>query len=140
MSDYAATMAAFRNKLIAGFTALPLYYPNDPRSPIDEGHIDGFVYSEGHVFAEEPASLGFDGERLHRDHGEYIVTVYVPVSSHVGTAEGHAQTIRNLFGPNGVTGVHILGRTIGTGRRIEGPLGRWFAISVVIDFWTDRIE
>lgn len=140
MSDFVATMAALRSHLEVGFTALPLYWPNGDAEPSLASAPNGFVYSEGRVLAEGPVTIGPDGTRTHRDDGDFTVTVYVPAGTLVGAAEGHAQSLRTLFGVNSGSGVRIKSRTIGQGQHVNGPLGRFWAVPVVIMWQSDRIE
>lgn len=140
MADFAFTVNALRERLIAEFTALPLYWPNGDRDPVRDGAIDGFVFSEARLVSEGAVTLGFDTERLHRDLGEFVVTVYVPTGSRIGAAETHAETIRRAFGPNSVPDVRITRRLIGQGVAVDGPLGRWYALAVVIEYQSDRME
>jgi len=137
MADFVASVAALRSALETGFVALPLYWPNDPRDP--SGEMDGWAYSEARLSAERQVCLGVAGERRHRDFGEFVVTVFAPLGSLSGTAETHAQSIRALF-PSRVGDVVILNKSIGAGRRVEGPNGRWYAVPVIISWQSDRIE
>lgn len=139
MADYTGYIAAIRTRLQA-FTALPLYWPNDDRTPTLEAAPSGFVYSSIRVTDEGPASLGPDGQRWHRDSGELAVYVYVPVGSLAGTAEGYAEQIRALFKMSSVSGVTFLRRTIGEGRRSENAVGRFWAVPLTLQFTADRQE
>lgn len=139
MADFVATVAALRTRLEA-FAGLPLYWPNDARTPSLDVAPDGFVYSEIRHTNERPMTLGRDGDRVHRDFGELVVYVYVPAGSHTGAAEAHAQTIRNLFRMTAVPDVICTRRTIGTGGNSENKFGRFWSVPVVIDFHTDRLE
>ena len=140
MSDFVAAVNALRSKLDAGFTTLPRYWPNDEREPTLEAAPNGFVLSEVRLQDEKPITIGPDGSRLHRDFGEFVVNVFVPAGSRAGTAETHAQSIRTLFGVNAVSGVRITRRFIGAGSNINGPLGRFWAVPVVIEWFSDRTE
>lgn len=139
MPDFAATTAALRTRLQT-FTDLPLYWPNDDRTPTLEVAPNGFIYSEVRHVDERPISLGPDGERVHRDFGELAIYVYVPRGSKIGTAETHAQTIRNLFKLSAVAGIKCTRRTIGQGAASESDVGRFWSVPVVVEFFTDRTE
>lgn len=139
MSDFTTYANAFRTRL-QSFAALPLYWPNDERAPTLDVAPNGFVFSEIRVEREEPASLGLAGGRLHRDYGEFAIYVYVPHGSRVGTAEAHAQTIRNLFKMSDVSGVVITNRTIGPGVRSENSVGRFWGVPIIVQFFSDRTE
>ena len=140
MSDFVATVDAFRTRLETSFTALPVYWPNDDRDPIATGGAKGWIYAEMEIIDERPVSLGHDGIRRHRDIGVFEVIVYVPRGTRTGLAEQHAETIRNLFKANSVAGCQITSRRIGVGDTVEGPQGRWYAVPVRIEFFTDRTE
>lgn len=140
MSDFVTTAAAFRSHLEDNFTALPVYWPNDDRDPIASGGAKGWVYAELYVVDERPVSLGYDGTRRHRDTCIFDVFVYMPRGSRTGLAEQHAQTIRNLFKSNSIPGAPITSRRIGLGETVEGPQGRWYAVPIRIEFFTDRTE
>lgn len=142
MADFEISAAALRGKLETGFTALPLYWPNDPRDPIKTGGKDGWVYSELRVIDEGAVSLGADGQRTHRDTGEFEIFVYVPRGTLAGTAEAHAASIRTLYGVNSLIGqgVRVTRRTIGRGELVDGPDGRWWAVPVLIEWFADRTE
>lgn len=135
MSNIVATAAALRTALSA-FTALPLYWPNDPRDP----PLDGFVYSEIRVTDEKPVTIGVNGTRKHRDTGEFAVYIYVPAGSLAGAAEQHAETIRALFGVTDIPGVVVTRRTIGQGQIVDGPNGRNWAVPVIVEWFSDRTE
>lgn len=140
MADFVATLAALRSALEAGFSALPLYWPNDPREPTLEDCPNGFVFSEGRLLDERASTLGPAGARTHRDTGEFLITVFVPAGTLAGAAEGHAEAIRALFKTRSVAGVVTTRRTIGQGQHVNGPLGRFWAVPVVIEYFTDRTE
>lgn len=136
MADFTAAVGALRARLEANFAALPIYWPNDPREP----NVNGFVYCEAYLVDENAVSLGFDGERRHRDLGELVVNVYVPAGTLIGAAESYANTIRNLFSPNSVADVQITSRRIGRGQRVSGGSGGWYAVPVIVEWFSDRIE
>lgn len=140
MTDFAATVNALRNRLATEFTALPLYWPNGDKDPVTDGATTGFVFSEARLVHEGPVTLGFDGERLHRDLGEFVVTIYVPTGSRIGAVEAHAENVRRSFGVNSVPGLRITRRVIGSGVPVDGPMGRWYAVPVIIEFQSDRME
>lgn len=139
MTDFTDAVNALRTKL-QEFSTLPLFWPNDQRDPSGSNAKSGFVYSETRLTSEGPVSIGPDGSRTHRDFGEMSVYVYVPRGTKSGTAEAHAQTIRNLFKLNAVAGVRITGRTIGAGAIVSGPNGSWYSVPIFISWFADRIE
>jgi hypothetical protein len=140
VADFEASAEALRNRLIAGFTDLPIYWPNDPRDPADNPAAKGgWVLSEIRLLDEGPASMGADGNRLHRDDGELAIYVNVPVGSKTGTAEKHAAAIRALFKIKAVAGVTITRRVIGSGERIDG-VGRWWSVPLIIEWNAYRVE
>jgi hypothetical protein len=140
LADFTTYANAFRERL-EDFTALPLYWPNDDRSPA--GEPNGFVYSEIRVLREQPMSLGQSPNRWHRDFGEFAIYVYVPKGSRVGTAEGYAEQIRALFKMSNVAGATITNRTIGPGV-VAGSgadsSGRYWGVPVILAFHADRKE
>ncbi len=140
MADFTTYTAALRARLIAEFTALPLYWPNDDRTPTLEAAPNGFVYSEIEVRDEEPASLGPNGQRSHRDYGEFRIYVYVPRGSLAGTAEGYAEQIRAAFKVPDVPDVVFTRRTIGAGQASENDVGRFWAVPVILQFYANRTE
>lgn len=140
MADFTGYVNAMRTKL-QEFTTLPLYWPNDDRTPTLEDAPNGFVYSEIRVLDEQPASLGTSGNRVHRDYGELAITVFVPAGSRAGTAESYAEQIRALFKMSGsVSGVVFTRRTIGIGQRSENAVGRFWGVPVILQFFADRTE
>lgn len=141
MSDFVAAAAALRTRL-EEFDALPLYWPNDDRTPTLENAPNGFVYSEIRLLDERQMTLAPTGDRTHRDFGELAIYVYVPAGSLVGTAEAHAQTIRNLFKLDAIDGVYCTRRTIGAGQSTGTPAtpGRFWGVPVIVEFFTDRTE
>lgn len=139
MADFVAANAALRTRL-QEFVALPLYWPNDARTPTLEAAPDGFVYSEIRHTDERPMTLGPDGNRLHRDYGEMAIYVYVPAGKHTGGAEAHAQAIRNLFKMGAVGDIVCTSRTIGTGAAADNALGRFWSVPIIVQFHTDRLE
>jgi len=140
VADYVATLAALRTALATGFTALPLYWPNDDREPDLTAAPNGFVYSEPRLLDEAQKTIGPAGTRVHRDVGEMAIYVYVPHKTRAGTAEAHAQAIRALFGTTAIPGVVVTRRTIGQGENVNGPTGRFWAVPLVVEWWTDRTE
>lgn len=128
---------AIRAKVKATAT-LPTYWPNDAREPKAEGA--GFVYTECRLIDERPISLGPTGSRTHRDTGEATIYVYVPQGKGTKKAETEAQILRDAFAVDAVAGVTVTNKTIGLGSPVEGPGGRWFAIPVVISWFSDRVE
>lgn len=139
MSDYAAAMNALRAKLDT-FTSLPRFWPNDDGAPSPQNAPGGFVFSEGRLLDEGPATLGPNGARTHRDYGEFVIYVYVPRGTRVGTAEGYAQQIRNLFALTSVSDLIITSRVIGSGEIVDSDFGKYYAIPIVVSFFTDRTE
>lgn len=140
MADFNATADALRAHLVAQFTALPIYWPNDDRDPsANSAAKDGWVLGEVRLLDEGPACLGNDGNRLHEDIGEFVVNIFVPVGTRVGTVETHATAIRAAFGVKSVAGVTITRRTIGPGERVDG-VGKWYAVPVIIEFRSYRTE
>lgn len=137
MSDFVSTADALRTRLQA-FTSLPLFWPNDDRTPTPELAPNGFVYSEIAVQDEQQMTLG--NPALHRDYGELTIYVYVPRGSRIGTAEGYAEQIRGLFGTTAVSGVNVTKKTIGRGQGVDGPSGKAYAVPVYIEFNADRTE
>lgn len=139
MSDIAATFAALRNKL-AEFTALPLYWPNDDRTPsLDSVTAPaGYVYSEIRVQDEEQIELGATGTR--RDHGEMLIYVNVPRGTRTGGAEAYAEQIRALFTPANITGVTVLSKTVDFGSPVESDKGRLWSVPIRIEWFADRVE
>lgn len=142
MSDYVATVDALLTRLTSGFTALPIYHPNDDRSPTLEKAKNGFVLTQVRINEESQISLGLEGSRLHRDYGEFTAYIYVPSGSRAGAAWQHAEAIRNLFKSDAVQGVNVTSRTIGGGANVEGPKAnsRAFCVPVFVEFFTDRTE
>ena len=140
MPSYPEAVNALRAALEAGFSALPLRWPNDDRLATLDVAPNGFVYSEARLSSEGPASIGEDGTRTHRDSGEFAIYVYVPRGTLAGTAEAHAEAIRDIFKVRAVSGVVITSRTIGAGATVEGPNGRFWAVPVYINWFSDRIE
>lgn len=141
MSDVVATFDTLRRRL-ENFTRLPLYWPNDDRTP-DLGSAsapNGYVYSEIRVLDEGPASLGDDDTRLHRDTGEMVVYVNVPRGSRAGTAEAYAQEIRALFKMTVLTGIVVTRRTIDFGQPVESSDGRLWSVPVRIEWFADRLD
>lgn len=139
MADIVSTLAALRVRL-QSFTDLPLYYPNDSGEPSIKNAPNGFVYSEAQVLDERPISLGPNGGRMHRDFGEFMIYVNVPRNTKAGTAEGYAQTIRNLFGMTDVAGVVITRKTIQLGTIVESSDGRLWSVPLRIEWFADRTE
>jgi len=140
VADFEATAAALRNHLIANFTALPLFWPNDDRKPAANGGRDGWVLSEIRLLDERPITIGPDGNRRHRDTGEFAIYVYVPVGSKAGTVEKHAAAIRAAFAHSARTDVIITRRTIGAGEHVNGASGRWWCVPVIVEWYSDRTE
>lgn len=140
MSNFVAAANALRAALQAGFTTLPLFWPNDPRDPTLDIAPNGFVYSEARVLTEGPVTLGQTGTRTHRDVGELAIYVYVPQGKLIGTAEGYAEAIRALFGVTAISGVIVTSRTIGQGQLVSGPNGRAWSIPIIIQWFSDRTE
>lgn len=139
VADFTTYAAALRTRL-QGFTALPLYWPNDNRTPTPADAPNGFVFSEVRLTDESPASLGFNGARVHRDYGEFAVYVYVPAGTRIGTAEGYAEQIRALFKMTDVEGVIFTRRYIGPGARTESGVGLFWSVPLILQFFADRTE
>lgn len=139
MADFTTYTNALRTRL-AAFTDLPLYWPNDDRVPTLDVAPAGFVYSEIRVMDEEPATLGPNGQRSHRDYGELSIYVYVPHGTRAGTAEAYAEEIRALFKTTDVEGVVMTRRTIGPGARSESGVGRFWGVPVILQFYANRTE
>jgi len=139
MSTYTQAMNALRARLDT-FTGLPRFWPNDEQAPTPTTAPDGFVFSEGRLLDEGPVSIGPNGYRFHRDTGEFVVYVYVPRGTRVGTAEGYADQIRSLFQLTTVSDLIITSRVIGSGQIVDSDLGKYYAIPIVISFYTDRTE
>lgn len=139
MSDFVATFDALRTRLQA-FTALPLYWPNDERTPSLGSTVApaGYVYSEISIQDSRQITLG--NPVIWRDFGELAVYVNVPRATRVGVAEQHAETIRGLFGVNSVSGVIVTKKTIGLGKVVESTNGRLWSVPVLIDWFADREE
>lgn len=137
MSDIAATYAALRATL-QGFTSLPLYWPNDDRTPTLDVAPNGYVYSEARVLHEEQIELGSPATR--RDTGEFEIWVLVPRGSRTGDAETYAQQIRALFGVTTTSGVVVTNKTVDVGRMVAASHGRMYCVPVRIDWWADRTE
>lgn len=137
MSDLTTTYNALRAKL-AEFTTLPLYWPNDDRTPTPEAAPNGYVYSEIGLQDERRAELGAGSTR--RDFGEMEIWVLVPRGSKAGTAEAYAQQIRALFGEVNVSGVVITRKVVENGRMIATNMGRNYCVPIRISFWADRLE
>jgi hypothetical protein len=142
VSNFVATANTLRQTLATGFTALPIYWPNDDREPTLKDAPNGFVTSHIRLNDEQQISLGLEGERLHRDFGELSVFVYVPRGSRVGTAEQYAENIRALFKTTNIPEIVVTSRKIGAGESVEGPgaKSRAYCVPLYIEFWTDRTE
>jgi hypothetical protein len=138
--NYVTAVGNIRQALVTGFTALPLFWPNDDREPTLDVAPAGFIYSEPRLLDEGQRTLGPVGHRTHRDVGEMAIYVYVPQGTKAGAAEGHAEAIRALFGTTAVPGVIVTRRYIGAGAHVNGPTGRFWAVPVIIEWWSDRTE
>lgn len=139
MSDIVDHLATLRNVLVNGFTQLPLYWPNDDRAPTLENAPSGFVYSENHSQDEQQITFGGPTARR-RDFGEFQVLVYVPRGTKIGTAELYAQQIRALYTTNPANGLVVKRKIIDDGGTVDGPNGRWYAVSLRIEWFGDRLE
>lgn len=137
MSDFATTFNALRTRLQA-FTTLPLYWPNDGRTPSPKDAPNGYVYSEIRVLDEAQIELG--AVATHRDTGEMEIWVNVPRGTLAGTAEAYAQEIRALFGVSNVSGVIVTRKTVEPGQIVPTNFGRMYCVPVRIDWWSDRLE
>lgn len=142
MSNFVDAADALRARLASGFTALPLFFANDDRTPDLKTAPNGFVYVHVHLQDERQLTLGPEGAREHRDFGELSAYVYVPRGSRIGAAEQHAQDIRALFKTTAVDGVVVTRRIIGSGENVDGPgkASRAFCVPVHIEFFSDRVE
>lgn len=139
MPDFVSSADAVRAKL-SEFTALPLFWPNDGRDATGVTAPNGFVYSALRTLDERPASLGNGGTSWRRDYLELEIFIYVPAGTLIGQAEQHAQQIRALFGVNSVNGVVVTKKQIGAGQALDMPQGKYFALPVYINFFSDRLE
>jgi hypothetical protein len=137
MSDFATTFNALRAKL-QEFTTLPIYWPNDSRTPTLKDAPSGYVYSEIRVQDEAQIELG--SSATHRDTGELEIWVMVPRGTQTGTAETYAQTIRALFGVSNVSGVIVNRKIVEPGRIVPTNFGRMYCVPIRIDWWADRLE
>lgn len=140
MADFPTVFGSLRTRLESNFAALPLYWPNDDREPSLDDCPNGFVLSELRVVDEGAVSLGKDGERWHSDTGELAIYVYVPRGTLAGTAEAHAKTIRDLFKMSAVDDVTVTRRVIGAGATVDGGGSKWWAVPIIISWFSDRIE
>lgn len=141
MSDFVATTDALRAALQTGFTALPIYYGNDDREPTLKNAPNGFVLATVQLQDERQVSIGFVGDRLHRDFGELTAYIYVPRGTRAGTAEQYAEQIRALFKTTAISGVTVTRRTIGRGAEVEGRgQSRAYCVPVFVEWFSDRME
>lgn len=137
---YTEAVNALRAHLDAS-TTLPCYWPNSPTNPADDTAAQtGWVFSEAFLQDERPVSLGPSGSRAHRDYGEFAIYVYVPLGSKIGTAETTVEGIRAAFGMTTIPGLVIDKKTIQRGEEVTGPNGRWYAVPLILEWWTDRVE
>lgn len=125
--------------MLQQFTALPIYYPNDSKTGFIDDAMTGYVYTECRMVDERQISLGGVGGRQHRDYGEMLVLVAVPRETRAGTAEAYATQIRALFLTDSVPGVVVTRRVIDAGT-VETSSGRFFAIPLRIEWFSDRME
>lgn len=139
MSDLVATFNALRARL-ATWTTLPLYWPNDDRTPTlnSDTAPNGYVFSEIRITDEAQMSLG--SPTFRRDYGELSVYVNVPLGTRTGTAEQYAQELRALFGTLDVAGVVVTRKTMDLGQLVESSDGRLWSVRVGIEWFADRTE
>lgn len=137
MSDFSTTFGKLRTKL-QSFTALPIYYPNDMRTPSLKNAPNGYVYSEIRIHDEKPIEIGGNASR--RDYGEMEIWIMVPRGTLPGTAESYAEQVRGLFGVDTIDGVIVTRKTVDVGQIVPTNFGRMYAVPVRIDWWADRSQ
>jgi len=88
-----AVLNAVRDHQEAGWTTLPVYYPNDVASPAGNG--SPFVQVEFPVGASERLTLAVDG--LHKEEGTLRFIVHVRLMTGTDIAIAYADELAALF-------------------------------------------
>jgi hypothetical protein len=139
MADFTATVAALRS-ILAGYSALPIFWPNSTAQPSRRSAPDGFVIPHASIVAEKQATLGPPGVGVQRDYGVFHANVYTWRGQMVGGAEEHATAIRALFPRRLSDDIVITSKRIGNGVAVDGPSGHAYCIPVTIEFFADRVD
>ena len=144
MSDITTSVGVLRAILEAfvptGLPTLPRYYANSDTAPTLDNAPNGFIYSENRIQDERPVGFGNTGQMVRRDFGEFLIYVYVPRGTKVGTAEAYATQLRAAFPVQLGSGVFVTRKLMDAGQMIDGPNGREYATGVRIEWFADRLE
>lgn len=118
--------------------ALPFVYENQAFKPEADGGEYGWIYTEIEYARNRQITMG-STQNFVRNFGAASISVVVPRGDRIGRARGIAQDIHDLFKMSAISDLHITGRWIGGGR-LTAQNSRWYALPVLIEFWTDHLE
>lgn len=103
MPDYAGAVAAIKDRMDDGFTALPVAYQNEappqsPWPPVDgAGLAAGWVYFEVIGNGAARRATGRPGSQLWLYEGHILAHVFAPPLVGTAAADAHAVAIGELF-------------------------------------------